>query len=76
MQLGINKCVTLWLQRGKVVKSEGIGLPVGKKIEALDEDQSYKYLAVLELTRIHTEEMKKNDVRKVFKRIKKGLKSK
>ena len=57
MQFGIDKCVTLGLQRGKVVKSEGIDLQVGKKIESLEEDQSYKYLGALELKKILTDKM-------------------
>ena len=41
MKFGIEKCATLVMEKGKIVKSVGIGLPDGKVIKSLQEGESY-----------------------------------
>ena len=41
MELGIEKCDMLVLEKGKIVKSIGIELPDGKVIKSLQEGASY-----------------------------------
>ena len=48
MEFGIEKCAMLVMEKGKIVKSVGIELPDGKVIKSLQEDESYKYLGILE----------------------------
>ena len=48
MKFGIEKCVILVIEKGKIVKSVGIELPGGKVIKSLQESESYKYLGILE----------------------------
>ena len=48
MKFGIEKCATLVMEKGKIVKSVGIELPDGKVIKSLLEGESYKYLGILE----------------------------
>lgn len=47
MQFGIQKCVTLVMQRGKKVDNNGILLPDGRAVINLGVG-SYKYLDVVE----------------------------
>ena len=51
MEFGIEKSVTLVIEKGKIVKSVGIDLPDGKVIKSLQEGESYKYLGILEIFR-------------------------
>ena len=46
MEFGIEKCATLVMEKGKIVKSVGIELPDGKVIKSLQEGESY--LGILE----------------------------
>ena len=43
MEFGIEKCATLVMEKGKIVKSVGIELPDGKVIKSLQEGESYKF---------------------------------
>ena len=47
MKFGIEKCATLVMEEGKIVKSVGVELPDGKIIKSLQEGESYKYLGIL-----------------------------
>ena len=40
MEFGIEKCVMLVMEKGKIVKSVGIELPDDKVIKSLQEDES------------------------------------
>ena len=51
MEFGIEKCAMLVIEKGKIVKSVGIELQDGKVIKLLQEDESYKYLGILEAER-------------------------
>ena len=47
MEFGLPKCGVLVMKRGKVVKSEGISMPIGKMMKNIEEG-GYKYLGILE----------------------------
>ena len=76
MELGIEKCAMLVIEKGKIVKSADIELPDGKVIKSLQEGESYKYLGILEADRFLGEEMKLKVSKEYCRRLKKGLKSK
>ena len=52
MELGIEKCAMLVMEKGKIVKSVGIELPDGNVIKSLHEGGSYKYLGILEADKL------------------------
>ena len=61
MDFGIKKCAAMIMKRGKLVWSEGIKLPDGRKIRSIgEEDDGYKYLGMLEVDDIMPEVMKTN----------------
>ena len=43
MEFGIEKCATIVMEKGKIVKSVDIELPDGKVFRSLEEGKSYKY---------------------------------
>ena len=51
MEFGITKCGVFIMNRGKVKSTEGIELPSGERIRAIEED-GYKYLGILEYDRV------------------------
>ena len=57
MELGINKCGTATMKRGKLIKSNRIKLSNGETINEVDE-KGYKYLGILELDKVKEKEMK------------------
>ena len=57
MKFGIKKCGVVVLKRGNLSKSEGIKLINGQTIKEVDEE-SYKYLGILELDKFKEREMK------------------
>ena len=60
MEFGIEKCVMLVMEKGKIVKSVGIELPDGKVIKSLQEGESYEYLEISEADKFLEEKMKLN----------------
>ena len=48
MEFGIEKCAMLVMEKGKIVKSDGMELSDGKVIMSLQKGESYKYLGILE----------------------------
>ena len=50
----------LLMEKGKTVKSVGIELPDGKVIKSLQEEESYKYLGILQADKFLEEKMKLN----------------
>ena len=76
MELGIENCAMLVMEKGKIVKSVGIELPDGKIIKSLQEGESYKYLGILEADKFLEEKMKLNVSKEYIRRIRKVLKSK
>ena len=75
MEFGTEKCATLVIEKGKIVKSVGIELPGGKVIKSLQEGESYKYFGILEVDRFLGDEMKLKVSKEYFTRLKKVLKS-
>ena len=76
MEFGIEKCAMLVMGKGKIVKSVGIKLPEGKVIKSLQEDESYKYLGILEADKFLAKKMKFNVSKEYIRTLKKVLKSK
>ena len=76
MEFGIEKCIMLVMEKGKIVKSIGIELPDGKVIKSLQEGESYKYLRILEVDELLEEKMKLNISKEYIRRLRKVLKSK
>ena len=58
MEFGVKKCAMLVIRRGRLVRSEEIVLPDENKIWVIGENDSHKYLGVLEADKIKREEMK------------------
>ena len=48
MEFGIEKCAMLFMEKRKIVKSDGTELSDGKVIKSLQKGESYKYLVLLE----------------------------
>ena len=46
--IGMDLCVMLVMEKGKIVKSVGIELPGRKVIKSLQEGESYKHLGILQ----------------------------
>ena len=76
IEFGIEKCATLVMEKGKIVKSVGIELPDVKVIKSLQEGESYKYLGILEADKFLEEKMKLNVSKEYIRRLRKVLKSK
>ena len=76
MEFGIEKCVLLVIEKGKIVKSVGIELQDGKAIKSLQEGESCKYLGILEADKFFEEKMKLNVSKECIRRLRKVLKSK
>ena len=72
----IEKCAMLVMEKGKIVKSVGVELPVGKVVKWLQEGESHKYLGILEADKFLEEKMKLNVSKKYITRLRKVLKSK
>ena len=69
MELGIEKCPVLVMEKGKIVKSVGIELPDGKAIKSLQEGEGYKYLRILEADKFLEEKMKLNVSKEYIRRL-------
>ena len=57
MQFGIKKCGVLIMERGKVIRADGIRLPNGQHMKYIDET-GYTYLGILKTHKIKEKEMK------------------
>ena len=66
MEFGIKNCGILTMKRGKIVKSEGIGLPDGEMMKQVGQE-GYTYLGIIELDKIKETEMKEK-ITKEYKR--------
>ena len=75
MEFGIKKCGLLFLRRGVVAKSEGIGLPNGEIMKSF-EDDGYKYLGILEMNDIMSKQMKEKVRLEYVRRVRAVLRSK
>ncbi|XP_044758044.1 uncharacterized protein LOC123316095 [Coccinella septempunctata] len=80
MEIGIDKCATLEVKRGKIQKTPSTTLMNFETISALNENESYKYLGINQALDIKTSEMKDIFRERLYKRVtlllKSGLNSK
>ena len=68
--LGIEKCAMLVMEKGMIVKSDGIELPDGKVINSLQEGENYEYFGILEADKSLEEKMKlKENIKRLRKVI-------
>ena len=74
MEFGMDKCAVLVMKRGRVVRTEGIELPNGRKMKEVDLS-GYKYLGVLQLDSVMNGEMKTKVRDEYTRRVKKLLRS-
>ena len=58
IEFGIEKCAMLVIKSGKRHLSDGMELPNQDKIRTLAENETYKYLGILEVDTIKQVEMK------------------
>ena len=58
MEFSIEKCALLVMKSGKRHLTNGIELPNQDKIRTLAENETYKYLAIVEIDTIKQVEMK------------------
>ena len=66
MEFGVEKYAMLLMEKGKIVKSVGMGLSDGKVIKSLQERESYKYLGILEADKVLEQKMKLNVLRDIL----------
>ena len=64
------------IEKGKVIKSEGIRLPDNRKMRYLDENEEYKYLGILQADQIKQKEMKERVGNEYKRRVRKLLETK
>ena len=62
MQFGIKKCGVLVIERGKVIRADGIRLPDEQHMKDINET-GFTYLGILETDKIKEKEMKNVTVR-------------
>ena len=75
MQFGIKKCGVLIMERGKVIRTDGIRLPDGQHMKDIDET-GYTYLGILETDKIKEKEMKEKFSKEYLRRLRLILRSK
>ena len=76
MEFGIEKCAVVIVKRGKLSNSNGIKLPNDNFIKALNAEEGYKYLGVLESDAIMKNSMKEKLSKEYFRRVRKVLETK
>ena len=65
MKFGIEKCAMLVMKSGKRHMNDGMDLPNHNKIRTLEENETYKYLCILEADTIKQVQMK-DTIRKEY----------
>ena len=76
MEFGIEKCAMLVMKSGKRQLTDGIELPNKDKIKTLAENETYKYLGILEADTIKQAEMKEKIQKEYLMRTRKLLETK
>ena len=71
MEFGIEKCTLLVMKRGKRHLTDRIELPNEDKIRTLAENETYKFLGILEADTIKQVEMKEKIQKEYLKRTRK-----
>ena len=75
MQFGIKKCTVLIMERGKVIRTDGIRHPDGQDMKDIDETE-YSYLGILETDKINKKEMKEKFSKEYLRWLRLILRSK
>ena len=75
MQFGIKKCGILSMERGEVIRTNGIRLLDGKDMQDID-DTDYTYLKIFETGKVKEKEMKEKSSKKYLRRLRLKLGSK
>ena len=76
MEFGIEKCALLVMKNGKWHLADGIELPNQDKIRMLTENETYKYLGILEADTIKKVELKDKIQKEYLRRTRKLLETK
>ena len=76
MEFGIEKCAMLVMESGKRQLTDGMELPNQDKIKTLAENETYKYLGILEADTIKQMEMKEKIQKEYLRRTRKLLERK
>ena len=76
MEFGIEKCALLVMKSGKRHLTDGIELPNQDKIRTLAENETYKYLGILEAGTIKQIEMKNKIQKEYLRRTRKLVETK
>ena len=76
MEFGIEKCAMLVMKRGKRHMTDGMELPDHYKIRTLEENETYKYLGILEADTIKQVQMKDTIRKEYLGRTRKLLETK
>ena len=71
LEFGIEKCAMLVMKSGKRHMTDGIELPNRDKIRTLGENETYKYLGILEADTIKQVEMKDKIQKEYLRRTRK-----
>ena len=73
IEFGIEKCALLVMKSGKRHLTDGMELPNHDKIRTLTENETYKYLGILEADTIKQVEMKNKIQKEYLRRTRKLL---
>ena len=76
MEFGIEKCTMLVMKSGKRQLTNGMELPNKDKIKTLAENETYKYLGILEADTIKQAEVKEKIQKEYLRRTRKLLETK
>ena len=76
MEFGIEKCAMLVMKSGKRHMTDGMELPNHDKIRMLGENETYKYLGILEADTIKQVQMKDKIQKEYLRRTRKLLETK
>ena len=76
MEFGIEKCAILVMKCGNRQLTDGMELPNKDKIKTLAENETYKYLVILEADTIKQAEMKEKIQKEYLRRTRKLLETK
>ena len=76
MKFGIEKCAMLVMKSGKRHLTDGMELPNQDKIKTLPENETYKYLGILEADTIKQVEMKDKIQNEYLRKTRKLLETK
>ena len=76
MEFSIEKSVMLIMKSGKRHMTDGIELPNHDKVKTLEENETYKYLGILEAETIKQVQMKDTIRKEYLKRTRKLLETK